>query len=161
LLGTTHPIVAVVSGSMEHDGSFDDWWGSVACESRRCTQSAYYNEYNITRKKFLEFKFKNGFNKGDIMVLKGGKPEKINVGDIIVFKSNRPDPIIHRVIKKWEKDGKFYFQTKGDHNLHSYPEFGEESINEDNVIGKAVVRIPYLGWIKIIAVKIWTLVRPR
>ena len=27
LLHTTHPVVAVVSESMEHNINFDDWWG--------------------------------------------------------------------------------------------------------------------------------------
>jgi len=62
LLGTGYPVVAVVSGSMEHDGGFDNWWNS---------QENIYNELGITKKEFKDFRFKNGFNKGDIMVLIG------------------------------------------------------------------------------------------
>lgn len=161
-LATTHPIVAVVSGSMEHDGSFDAWWGSTAvCKTEDCTQSLFYKDFNITKEEFLDFGYKNGFNKGDIMILKGISPEKIKVGDILVFRSNRPDPIIHRIIMVWNKDNVYYFQTKGDHNQGSYPDLGEDSINQDRVVGKAVLRIPYLGWIKIAAVEVWYLIMPR
>jgi signal peptidase I len=161
-LSTSHPIVAVVSGSMEHDGSFNDWWESDAiCLNTNCNQALYYQDFNIDKEDFLEFRFKNGFNKGDIMILRGSSPDKIDIGDVIVFQSVRPDPIIHRVIKKEDRNGTIYFQTKGDHNPSSYPTLKETDINENRVIGKAVARVPYLGWIKIIAVNIVNIVRPR
>jgi signal peptidase I len=139
LLGTTHPIVAVVSGSMEHDGRFEDWW---------VVQYEYYRDYNISKDKFLSFSFKNGFNKGDIMILVGQNPKNIKEGNVIVFNGGRKDPIIHRVIKRWEEDGKAYFQTKGDHNPQSMQGL-EMRIPESQVIGKALFRIPLLGYIKI------------
>jgi len=151
-LETTHPIVAVVSSSMEHDGSFNQWWASSAsCKEGLCTQSAFYSEFDITKEQFLEFKFKDGFNKGDIIVLKSRDPEKINVGDVIVFRSITSDPIIHRVIRKWQQNNVYYFQTKGDHNSQSVKSasLDETKISQDAVIGKAVLRIRYLGWIKI------------
>ena len=46
IFATTHPIVAVVSGSMEHQGSFDSWWGSTAlCNGNYCSQEEYYSLY--------------------------------------------------------------------------------------------------------------------
>ena len=138
LLSTGYPIVAVVSGSMEHDGSFDKWWDS---------QSDWYLNQNLSREDFKEFDFRNGFNKGDIMILYGEKPKGIDVGEVIVFSSGRPDPIIHRVVRKWENNGRYYFQTKGDHNIDSGKY--DYDISETNVIGRAWVRVPYLGWIKI------------
>ncbi|MBW2966095.1 signal peptidase I [Candidatus Woesearchaeota archaeon] len=152
LLSTSHPIVAVVSSSMEHDGSFDQWWSSKAmCDSTVCTQKEFYSDIDITKQQFLTFKFKNGFNKGDIMLLKGTSPEKINIGDVIVFQNKRPDPIIHRVIKKRKENGIYYFQTKGDHNSKSVNStlLDETKIPQNKVIGKASFRVPYLGWIKI------------
>ena len=142
LFSTGYPIVAVVSGSMEHDGSFNNWWDP---------QQSWYVSRNITKEEFSDFRFKNGFNKGDIMVLYGKKPNEITVGDVIVFRSNRPDPIIHRVVKRWEINGKYYFQTKGDHNSDSITSIGldETNIPEDNLLGKAVFRVPLLGYIKI------------
>jgi hypothetical protein len=155
VLGTSHPIVAVVSSSMEHDGSFDQWWSSPAsCNGKACTQNEYYSGFNITKEQFYTFNFKNGFNKGDIIALKGKLPEEINIGDIIVFRNKKPDPIIHRVIKKWKENEVYYFQTKGDHNSASVKSLSldETKIFQDEVIGKALFRIPYLGWIKILFV---------
>jgi signal peptidase I len=148
VLATSHPIVAVVSGSMEHDGSFDDWWASSAvCERPQCTQGLYYDELGISKEAFREFKFRNGFNKGDIMFLFRSKPENIEIGDVIVFKAGRADPIIHRVISV-KSDGEDYvFMTKGDHNTASY--YFEASITEDAYIGKAFLRLPYAGYIKL------------
>ncbi|MBC8444302.1 signal peptidase I [Candidatus Woesearchaeota archaeon] len=150
LFSTSYPIVAVVSGSMEHQGNFDAWWGSSArCSNNYCSQAEYYSNYGITKTDFQEFSFKNGFNKGDLMVLMGTKPKNIKTGDVIVFQSNRPDPIIHRTIKVWYQDDKYHFQTKGDHNQGSYIQVMETDIQEDRLLGKAVLRIPFLGWIKI------------
>jgi len=141
LLGTPYPIVAVVSSSMEHPDGFDDFWR---------INEAYYSYYNITEQDFKEFSFKNGFNKGDIMILIGAG--KVKIGDVIVFQSTR-DPIIHRVIKSWEDEGSHY-QTKGDNNLFSIsnPTLDETDIRPQSVLGKAAVKVPVLGWIKITAV---------
>ena len=147
LLNTGYPIVAVVSGSMEHDNNFDSWWGS---------QKGFYSSYNITKEEFSGFSFANGFNKGDIMIVIGKKPENINIGDVIVFRGNLPDPIIHRIIKK-QSDNGYYFQTKGDHNPDSRAD--EKMIEENRIIGKAVLRIPFLGWIKILAVDLINMAR--
>ena len=143
LLGTDFPIVAVVSGSMEHNSGFDSWWES---------NKYFYSEYNMTKNDFMSYKFKNGFNKGDIMILKGINFAEIKKGEVIVFNGGRTDPIIHRVIKKWKND-KYYFQTKGDNNNGSI-EGMETKIPEEYVFGKAVFRIPLLGYIKIFAVEV-------
>ena len=157
LLSTSHPIVAVVSSSMEHDGNFDEWWQSQAsCSNEPCTQEVYYQNIGIAKDEFKEFSLKNGFNKGDIMVLYGTKPEKVQVGDVIVFKANRADPIIHRVINNKKIDSQQVFSTKGDHNAASF--YFETYIPEDNYIGRAVMRVPFLGYIKIGFVKLLTLI---
>lgn len=145
LFGTQFPIVAVVSDSMEHDGSFDSWWAS---------QEDFYLQNEITKEQFLEYPFKNGFNKGDIMVLVGVKEEKLERGDILVFWSGKPFPIIHRVIKIWvdEDTGERFFETKGDHNRNQVqqpPVLDETRILPEQIVGKAVLRIPYLGYVKI------------
>jgi len=171
-LGTTHPVVAVVSSSMEHN-TVPICIASVNGDCIEYKQSSYaicgleinrkthlnldeyyklcggwYEENTaITLNEFKDFKFKNGFNKGDIMVL--AKPKNIEVGDTIVFSvQGRSDPIIHRVIEITESG----YKTKGDHNEIIW-DF-EKDINKKNVIGKAVLRIPYLGWIKIGFMKI-------
>jgi signal peptidase I len=139
-LGTQYPVVAVVSGSMEHDGNFDYFWD---------LHGTFYLPYNITKEGFSKFKFKNGFNTGDIMVLRKADPTKLKVGDTIVFKSNKPDPIIHRVIAKWQENGVYYFRTKGDHNSDINYNVLEDKISQDRLIGRAAFRIPYLGYVKI------------
>lgn len=136
ILSTSHPLVAVVSGSMEHSGlSFDKWWEQ---------NKDFYTKNNITKEQFEIFSFKRGFNKGDIMLLIGSK--NINVGDIIVYNGNYKDPIIHRVIKKQDNS----YVTKGDHNKIIDP----VQPSQDKLIGKAVLKIPLLGWVKIIFTKI-------
>jgi len=156
-LSTSHPIVAVVSSSMEHDGSFDDWWQSKAmCKNRPCTQATHYYGLGITKDDFLGFPLKDGFNKGDIMVLYGKDADDVKVGDVIVYMADRPDPIIHRVIEKKNIDGQIIFSTKGDHNVGTF--YFESYIPEENYIGTAVVRIPVLGHIKIMFVKLLNLI---
>ena len=94
------------------------------------------------------------------MVLVGKDAENIEIGDVIVFISNRKDPIIHRVVKKIPNKNMFYFQTKGDNNKDSIKnsQLDETNINENNIIGKAVLRIPFLGYIKIGFVEILKLI---
>lgn len=155
LLSTSYPVVAVVSGSMEHDGSFEEWWSSSAsCSGQSCTQEAWYAAHSITQEQFQGFSFKNGFNKGDIMVLKGVKPKNIKTGDVLVFMSSeKADPIIHRVmVIQGDETSGYVFQTKGDHNADSGSI--DAGIQEQEVLGKAVFRIPILGWVKILAVTV-------
>lgn len=147
ILATQFPIVAVVSGSMEHNGNdFDDWWES---------QSAWYIKNQITEEEFREFPSHNGFNKGDIMVLRGIEPEKLEIGQILVFQGTSRDPIIHRVVDKRIENNKYMFTTKGDNNPAPYPAIGETSITEDKLLGRVIFRVPLLGWIKIAFVNIW------
>lgn len=153
LLHTPYPIVAVVSGSMEHDGSFDDWWSSNAlCGQKSCTQSEHYSQLGISQADFEKFSYPHGFNIGDIMVLYGTKPQNIRVGEVIVFRSSRPDPIIHRVINVRQKGEEVFFTTKGDHNAASFA--FESYIPQEVYVGRAIVRVPYLGYIKIGFVKL-------
>ncbi len=143
IFGTGFPVVAVISDSMEHDGSFNDWWG---------TQSDYYGTEGISYDQFKEeFSFRNGFNRGDIMILFGGNFSKINLGDVIVFTSSRPYPIIHRVIDIHDDKEQRIVETKGDHNADQIVAIGldESNIDKSEYLGKAVLRIPYVGFVKI------------
>ncbi|MFH1592476.1 MAG: signal peptidase I [Candidatus Woesearchaeota archaeon] len=137
---TSHPLVAVVSGSMEHNNfEFDDWWSQ---------KGSWYIDNGISKEGFRDFSFKNGFSKGDIMVLRGSK--ELKVGDVVVFnRDGNSPPIIHRLVKT-----NSFLQTKGDNNnaIHDF----ESNIPKENIIGKAVLRIPYLGYVKILFVDlIW------
>lgn len=140
LFGTSFPIVAVVSGSMEHEGlDFDAWWERYG---------QWYDGHAISKEQFSSFPFRNGFQMGDIMILRGMEPQAIQVGDVLVYESSRhPNPIIHRVVEITEKDGEYAFLMKGDHN--NGPD--QEMVTAQHLrrTGKAVMRLPYLGWVKI------------
>jgi hypothetical protein len=154
-LGTTHPVVAVVSSSMEHRGTLDAWWGEPRCCRTSClerfSQSEVYGKFGIDRAAFGAYPFRNGFNKGDLMVL--ASPKALKEGDIAVFATSmRGDPVIHRVIDVQARDGRTILTTKGDFNcdLHAF----EREVPQEAVVGRAVLRIPLLGWIKIGAVEL-------
>lgn len=88
------------------------------------------------------------FYKGDMIIVYGEK--NIKVGDIVVFDSpDRKYPIIHRVIEI--KDGGVV--TKGDNNSVS-DEGRWGVIPFDKIYGKAVLKIPLLGWVKILFVEL-------
>ena len=137
-LHTNHPVVAVISNSMQHQTDIDTWWSSM---------ETAYGKFNITKEQFLSFKMSGGFNTGDIIILKGKKTQDIEVGDILVFRGGTPEPIIHRVVKKWESSGTYYFSTKGDRNSGQRNE--EKEISQDRILGIGLFRIPYFGYVKI------------
>lgn len=159
ILGTNFPLVAVISESMEHSihnqdlcgqrfqefqESFDNYW--QVCGS-------WYGGQGISKERFLSFPFPNGFDKGDVIILWRANPNNLKIGDILVFKGGRPQPIIHRVVKAWLEEGEFYYQTKGDHNGESLGgDLDETKIDKERILGKGILRIPYLGWMKIIFV---------
>ncbi len=136
--GTEFPIVAVVSGSMEHENlEFDDWWNK---------NGKWYEDNGVSRADFSSYKFVDGFNKGDIMFLKGLEPQDIKTGDVLVYETSiHQNPIIHRVVAVDEGET-YTFITKGDNNFKE-----DKPVNEKQVerTGKAVFRLPLLGWIKI------------
>ena len=132
VLGTTHPVVAVVSSSMHHNGNFDQWYDEKG------------DWYQFEKEDMRKWSFHNGFNKGDIMILK--KAKNVKIGDVIVFYGNSNNPIIHRIVFVGEN----FYQTKGDNNIDSFEHLGEKHINSDKVIGKAIGRVPLLGYVKIV-----------
>ena len=76
-------------------------------------------------------------------------PKKLKQGDVLVFAAPlQPEPIIHRIIAT--ENGAY--KTKGDNNCNIIG--FEEIIQPERTLGKAVLRIPYLGWIKIIFVEL-------
>lgn len=164
-LNNDFPIVAIVSGSMEHkivnhqicdkyvtdvDSKrldYEEFWGFCG--------SYYVSNYNITKEQFQEFDYNKGLNIGDVMVLYGEDPEDIEIGEVLVFVPQdraffeQKGPVIHRVVDKWvDEEGKYHFKTKGDHNPKTFDNF-ENDIHEDNVIAVAVVRVPFIGYAKI------------
>ena len=134
VLGSEFPVVAVVSTSMQHRGSFDSWWS---------TQEAFYGEFDIKKQDFENFVFKDGLDKGDVIVL--FSPKHLVLGDVLVFLAKDKRPIIHRVI---DLDP---IQTKGDNNNGQIMTdvLNEKDVSREYFIGKAGLRIPWIGYIKI------------
>ena len=159
ILGTPFPIVAVVSESMEHSvynqqicgksleefqESFDNYWDLCG---------EWYEQKGISKEQFKTFPLHNGFNKGDVIIL--WRADTINIGDILVFEGNKPQPIIHRTVRIFETEGETAYQTKGDHNSNSIGNgVAEDNIEKGRIYGKGILRIPYLGWIKILFVDV-------
>lgn len=149
ILNTKMPFVIVESYSMQHcygikknpliHCNFNEYW---------LNYGYFYENIGINKTNFSNFKFKDGLDAGDIVVLKGEKDYK--VGDIIVFIANNK-PIIHRIIKKRCEDYCIY-ETKGDNN-NGQLEF-EKNITKQYIIGKAIFVIPKLGWIKLLPFKL-------
>lgn len=154
-LNTSVPLVAVLSGSMDHGindeagnnkypcanfssgyrESFDNWWSL-------CQQT--YTDFGITKEQFAGFPFKNGFKRGDIPIIRNDG--NFQVGDIIVYSlPSQSVPIIHRIVEI-NTDGTY--QTKGDHNSgqNSY----ERSVQKGQIRGKVVFIVPYLGYLRVL-----------
>lgn len=158
ILGTSLPLVVVESSSMEHPNSFtgsiiggitggvisdnDDfelWWQE---------KGSWYEKEGIDKKEASSWPLRTGFDKGDIMIVYGRfKPA---IGDVIIFEADTKHPIIHRIISIDDKEG--VIETKGDNNAAQLPV--EKNVPEDALVGKAVFRIPKLGWLKLIFVEI-------
>jgi signal peptidase I len=153
VLNTNIPLVAVLSGSMDHgitdepgslaypcakrengyEKNFDSWW-------RLCGRT--YSEFGITKEGFAHFPFRDGFSKGDIPVIMNDG--SFAVGDVIVYDiQSQKVPIIHRIVKVNE-DGTF--QTKGDHNSGQNPY--ERAVSQNQIRGKVVFLVPYLGYLR-------------
>ncbi|VVB80417.1 Uncharacterised protein [uncultured archaeon] len=131
LTGSALPVVIVESCSMYHSQSLEN-----------IMQDKIYSDYGLSFQNTSDWVLKNGFSKGDIIFVLG--PQNVKVGDVIIYNAGQRNPIIHRVINI--SNG--VYTTKGDHNQGFLP--FEKSIVSDQIVGKAVFRIPLLGWVKLI-----------
>ncbi len=134
LTGTALPLVIVESCSMyHHESGFD-----------KTFTSSVYSDYGISLENTSDWSFKNGFSKGDIIFVLG--PKDLEIGDVIIFNGGQSNPIIHRLISVGDS-----FTTKGDNYITNKGVGSfEKKIYEEQILGKAVFRIPFLGWIKLI-----------
>jgi len=84
------------------------------------------------------------FKVGGLIVVKPVESSAVEVGDIISFKWPGIDtPVCHRVIEKSEVDGSLFFLTKGDANEEPDPQL----VSAQDVTGKTVLHIPYVGYL--------------
>ncbi len=137
VLNTSLPVVAVVSSSMQHDNA------------ELTHYSVLQRAYSYSRAEIDSWPAAGGFAIGDMPVVQGSDSYKI--GDVIVYSvESQPAPIIHRIIKV-NDDGTF--QTKGDNNLSQLPY--ESSVSKSQISGKVIFIIPKLGYVKVLASKIF------
>lgn len=134
ITGTSLPIVIVESCSMYHqDPGFENTFTSPV-----------YEKYGINIGDTKGWDFPNGFSKGDLIFVVGAK--NIEIGDVIIFHGGTANPLIHRVVKAGET-----YSTKGDnYKTNSQQLASEMNIQEEQIIGKALFKIPAVGWAKLI-----------
>ena len=77
---------------------------------------------------------------GDLVIVKTTKQEEIRKNDIITF-SQEGYSITHRIVNIIQKDGKVYYQTKGDRNTAN----DEELVSYENIEGVYILKIPKIG----------------
>jgi hypothetical protein len=137
------PALAVVSGSMciPYDGACDGWLS-------------------------INHPFDRTLHKGDIIIIQGVGPKTLKTNypnsDIIVFTDpyNPNELIVHRIIGTTEVNGVTYFATKGDGNGNKWPQTPQSGLDpwdfnnppgvpENLVVGKVVMRVPWIGWVAI------------
>ena len=179
IMGTSLPLAGVESSSMDHQIVKDSFkrfslCGNIYSETEKKEIGSinlgkyweicgdWYEENGILKQQFSDFNLKNGFKKGDIIIVWGRFTPKI--GNIIIFQPNpaslAPRPIIHRIVNIQKENEEMVIQTKGDHNekqliaTNNIYKTDETTIKEEQVIGKAIFKIPYLGYLKIWAVEL-------
>jgi len=134
LTGTSLPLVIVESCSMYHSNGLES-----------VLQNKIYSDYGIDFSNASDWSFKNGLAKGDIVFVVGADLENLEIGNVVIFNNGKTQyPVIHRVIEI--ENGRI--TTKGDHN-NNILEI-EKDIELSQLVGKAVFRIPVVGWIKLI-----------
>jgi len=132
--GTSLPLVIVESCSMyHHEAGFE-----------RTFESDVYGEYGVSILDTGNWIFQNGFSKGDVIFVVGAGD--IEVGDVIIFEGGATYPLIHRVVGVGDN-----FATKGDnYKTNSNQLNSEKNISEEQIIGRALFRVPFVGWAKLI-----------
>ena len=82
---------------------------------------------------------------GDLVITRSASPSEVKIGEIAMFK----DPedagrlITHRVRAIHERNGRFYFVTRGDANTG----FEHWNVPATATLGKVAYRIPKLGYL--------------
>jgi signal peptidase I len=133
-----------ISNFFGTQNSFNSWWIS---------NEKWYISRNITKEQAQSWNLRGGLEKGDIVLIRGAK--NLKIGDIIIFNANQANPIIHRIISIQTANGQSIYSTKGDNNQDQLAI--EKNISQSQIIGKATLRIPKLGWLKLFFVELFRL----
>lgn len=117
--------------------------------------------------------FTQTLHKGDLILIQKLNPQEYNINypdsDIIVYWNPElannlgSTPIVHRVVTRYEINGTYYFQTKGDGNGVHWPanvsstQYDSnvlwttgQGVPQEQVLGRVVMRIPYIGWVTLL-----------
>ena len=139
ITGTSLPLVIVESCSMyHHEDGFENTF-----------QSDVYDAHGLSLNDTENWIFQNGFSKGDVIFVVGAK--NVEIGDVIIFNGGARYPLIHRVIEIPEDESNDDYGTKGDnYKTNSAQLNSEKSISEDQLVGKALFKVPFVGWAKLI-----------
>ena len=111
----------------------------VAVLSRGAGGLGGYHFYEV-----LTSSMESVYPKGSLVIVKTVDPRELMVGDDITFFRNIGAPITHRIVEiKEEYEGitKRAFVTKGVDNVMA----DADPVLEDNVIGKVIISIPFMG----------------
>ncbi len=77
---------------------------------------------------------------GDVVVEKEEKEENLKVNDIITYQKGE-SKITHRITRIVKKENQNVYMTKGDNNKIE----DTDGITYDKILGKEVIRIPFIG----------------
>ncbi|MEM5778553.1 MAG: hypothetical protein QXD43_01690 [Candidatus Aenigmatarchaeota archaeon] len=158
VLNTDTPVVAVFSCSMAHN-TYNNWYcglsaNEVCGKNVNNYDTANFNDYwelcgdwyedkGIPKEEFESFIFSDGLEVGDMIIVFNDGNYK--VGDILIYSTDlRKYPIIHRIYAIEDK----IILTKGDNNA------SPDSFSKKTLHGKAIIKIPLLGWVKILFTQI-------
>ena len=87
------------------------------------------------------------------IIVKGQRIVPNYSNDVIVYTPLQGDifrgETIHRVVTRMNVDGNYYYLTKGDNNEQLDVQYGNSPIAQDKVVGKVLLRLPYLGYLKL------------
>ncbi len=129
-------ISAVISPSMVHQQP-----------QINLTYYGWLYSHGFNRSQVAEWPFPDGLPVGSLAIAYKVPAADIKVGDIIIYKAyvnGKYIDVIHRVVNETVINGVYRFTTKGDAN--PYPLSFEYNIPYQDVVGKVVVAIPYLGY---------------
>lgn len=85
-----------------------------------------------------------GIHTGSIIAMKqGGDMKRFVKGDVITFHMDEKTIVTHRVAQVIKRDGKIYYETKGDSNKST----DMNPVSSDQVIGEYTgFTVPYIGY---------------
>jgi signal peptidase I len=145
-LGTETPIRVVESGSMCTTVGGCDGFSDVFTQTLHIGDLIFIQKINAED-------YNANYPNSDIIVYENPNLQS-NVG---------ATPIVHRIVAKYQVNGTWYFQTKGDGNGVHWPANVSSSqydsnmlwnsgqgVTQDHVLGKVIMRVPYIGWITLL-----------